>query len=244
MKTLFIKELSVFLNTQIGYIIIIIFLLTNGIVLWSDVSSFNIINYGYANMDMFFMISPLLFMLFVPAISMKSFSEEYNIGTIETLITKPISKFQIIISKFLAIFTIIFFSILPTIIYVLSIYYLGEIKGNLDLASIIGSYFGLILLSTVFISVSIYSSAISLNQMFSLVISIMICVLFYYGFDLICNIYPFNKYDFILERFGISYYYEDMSKGLIRFSHIIYFLSINFLFLKLTEIHLLSKKKK
>ena len=80
--------------------------------------------------------------------------------------------------------------------------------------------------------------------MFAFVISIIICILFYYGFDLISSIYPFNKYDVIIERLGTSYYYEDMSKGLLRFSNIIYFLSINFLFLKLTEIHLLSKKKK
>ena len=244
MKALFIKELSVFLNTRIGYLIIMMFLLINGLVLWSDISVFNIINYGYANMDMFFMISPLLFILFIPAISMRSFSEEYTIGTIEILVTKPISRLQITIVKFLSIFTVILFSILPTIIYVMSIYYLGETKGNLDLASIIGSYFGLILLSTIFISISIYSSAISSNQMFAFVISIIICLLFYYGFDLICNVYPFNKYDFIIERFGTSYYYEDMSKGLLRFSDVIYFLSINLLFLKLTEMYLRFKKTK
>ena len=127
------KEISVFFSTLIGYLIIGVFLLINSILLWSDFSKMNILEYGYADMDIFFSIAPLLFLLFIPAISMRIFTEEYTSGTMETLITKPITAFNIVLGKFLAIFTLILFAIIPTLIYVVNIYYLGEIIGNLDL---------------------------------------------------------------------------------------------------------------
>ena len=90
MIALYKKELSVFFSTIIGPLIIGLFLLINGLLLWSNISQFNILENAYASMDAFFKLSPLLFLLFIPAISMRTFSEEYSAGTIETLITKPI----------------------------------------------------------------------------------------------------------------------------------------------------------
>ena len=122
MIALFRKEISVFFSTLIGYLIIGIFLLINSILLWSDFSDMNILSYGYADMDIFFTTAPLFFLLFIPAISMRIFTEEYSSGTIETLITKPITSLQIILAKFLAVFVLVLFAILPTLIYVVSIY--------------------------------------------------------------------------------------------------------------------------
>ena len=163
------KEISIFFSTLIGYLIITLFLSVNSILLWTDISQFNIIDYGYADLDMFFFVSPILLLLFIPSISMRSFSEEYNSGTIELLITKPINILEIILAKFFAIMTVIFISLIPTIFYVISIYYLGETIGNLDLAAVLGSYIGLILLSILFTSISIFCSSLYKNQIISFI---------------------------------------------------------------------------
>jgi len=243
MIALFKKEISSFFTSLIGYMIVFIFLLVNGVLLWLSSSEFNIMDYGYASMEMFFFISPLLFLLFIPSLSMRVFAEEYALGTIETLITKPISIFQIVFAKFCAILSLICFSVLPTIIYVISIFYLGERTGNLDLAGIIGSYIGLFFLSSIFTSICVFASSLSSNQIIAFIIGIIFCVLFYFGFDILSNLTPLNSFDLTIQRVGISYHYQDMSKGLIHFSDCIYFISVTFLFLKITEQILINKAR-
>ena len=230
------KELRVFFKGFIGYLIIGLFLFVTSIFLWTNLSEFNILEYGYANMHMFFEIAPILFFIFIPAVSMRSFSEEYSTGTIEILITKPISIFEIIFAKFLSVFILAFFSILLTSIFVISIYFLGEDIGNLDLASILGSYIGLLFLTVIFSAIGIYSSSLSSNQVISFIISILISFLFFFGFDMLGEIIFLEDYSFVLKQMGVSYHYDNMSKGLLRFSDIIYFLSICYIFLKFTEI--------
>ena len=244
MIALYKKEISVFFSTVIGPIIIGLFLLVNGLFLWSDISQFNILENAYASMNPFFTISPLLFLLFIPAISMRTFSEEYNTGNIETLITKPIAAYQIVTSKFLAILTLITAAIIPTLLYVISIYYLGENKGNLDLAGITGSYIGLFMLASVFTSIGVFSSSISNNQITAFILAIIISSGFYFGFDLLSKIQMLAPSDFILQKIGISYHYNIMSKGLLLASDIIYFISISFLFLKFSELVVSNKNCK
>jgi ABC-2 type transport system permease protein len=223
-------------------LIIGLFLIINSLLLWSNLSPFNILDNAYASMDSFFIISPLLFLLFIPAISMRSFSQEYNDGTIETLITKPIALHLIIISKFLAILTIIIASIIPTFIYVITIYLLGENTGNLDLAGIIGSYLGLFMLSSIFASIGVFASTLSNNQVTAFILAIIISTIFYFGFDLLSQIQSFQSIDIIMQKIGISYHYNMMSKGLLQTSDIVYFISISFLFLKLSEIVIINKR--
>jgi len=242
MIALFKKEISVFFSTLIGYLIIGIFLLVTSILLWSDFSSLNILEYGYADMDTFFTIAPLLFLLFIPAVSMRVFTEEYTNGTMETLITKPITSLQIVLGKFMAVIFLIILAIIPTFIYVASIYYLGETVGNLDLASISGSYIGLIFLCALFSSVSIYASSIASNQIIAFVLAIVLNALFYLGFDLLSEISFFQNIDLIIQQFGVSFHYERMSKGLIKFSDVIYFISFTYLFIKITELVVVEKK--
>jgi len=242
MIALFKKEISVFFSTLIGYLIIGIFLLINSILLWSDFSDMNILNYGYADMDIFFTTAPLFFLLFIPAISMRVFTEEYTSGTIETLITKPITSLQIVLAKFLAVFVLVLFAILPTLIYVVSIYYLGESVGNLDLAGIMGSYFGLIFLCALFSAISIYASSLASNQIISFAIAILLSTLFYFGFDVLSELSLFQNLDLFILKIGISFHYEIMSKGLVKLSDIIYFVSFTFLFIKLTELVITERK--
>mgnify|MGYP006170007789 CR=1 FL=1 len=243
MITLYKKEISIFFSTMIGPLIIGLFLLINGLLLWSNISQVNILDDAYATMDAFFTISPLLFILFIPAISMRTFSEEYNRGTIETLITKPIAIYQIVLCKFLAILTLVIISIIPTFLYIITIYFLGETTGNLDLAGIIGSYIGLFMLSCIFISIGVFASTVSNNQIIAFMFGILLSSIFYFGFDLLSKIQILQSIEVLLQKLGISYHYNIMSKGLILFSDIIYFISFSFLFLKFSEIIILSKKK-
>jgi len=242
MIALFRKEISIFFSSLIGYLIIGIFLLINSVLLWSDFSEMNILSYGYADMDIFFTTAPLFFLLFIPAIGMQVFTEEYTSGTIENLITKPISILEVVIAKFLAVFVLVLFALLPTLIYVVTIYFLGESIGNLDLAGIIGSYFGLIFLCSLFSAISIYSSSLSSNQIISFAVAILLSAIFYFGFDLLSRFSFFQNFDLIIQQVGISFHYENMSKGLVKFSDIIYFLSFTILFIKLTEIVVIQRK--
>ena len=239
---LFRKEISVFFSSLIGYLIIGFFLLINSVLLWSDFSDMNILSYGYADMDIFFVTAPLFFLLFIPSISMRIFTEEYTLGTIETLISKPISILQIVLAKFLAVFVLVLFAILPTLIYVVSIYYLGESIGNLDLAGIMGSYFGLFFLCALFSAISVFASSLANNQITSFVFAISLSALFYFGFDLLSELSFFQNIDFFIQQIGISFHYQMMAKGLLKISDIIYFVSHNILFIKLTELVISQRK--
>jgi len=235
MIALYKKEISVFFSSIIGYLIIGLFLFINSLILWHDISDINILDNAYANMDSLFSIAPLIFLVFIPAVSMRVFAEEFNTGTIETLMTKPITAFNIVLAKYLAVLSLILISIIPTIIYVVSIYFLGEIIGNLDLASIVGSYIGLILLSSIFSTISVYASSLSSNQIVAFILAIIICSFFYFGLDLLSQVPLLLSVDLIIQKIGISFHYNMLSKGLIKLSDFVYFISVSLLFIKLTE---------
>jgi len=242
MTAIYKKELSVFFTTIIGPLIIGLFLLINGLLLWSEISQINILDNAYASMDAFFTISPLIFLLFIPAVSMRSFSDEYNLGTIETVITKPITTLQIVCGKFLAILTLVVISIIPTFLYVSTIYLLGETVGNLDLAGIFRSYIGLFMLSSIFASIGVFASSLSNNQIIAFILAIIISTVFYFGFDLLSKIQALESINFLLKEIGISYHYNIMSKGLLKLSDIVYFISVSFIFIKLSELVIVNKK--
>jgi len=234
MIALYKKEISVFFSSIIGYLIVGLFLLINSLIMWHDISEINILDNAYANMDSLFSIAPLIFLVFIPAVSMRVFAEEFNAGTIETLMTKPITAFNIVFAKYLAVLSLILISIIPTIIYVVSIYFLGEIIGNLDLASIVGSYIGLILLSSIFSAISVYASSLSSNQIVAFILAIIICSFFYFGLDLLSQVPLLLSVDLVIQKIGISFHYNMLSKGLIKLSDFVYFISVSLLVIKLT----------
>ena len=241
MITLYKKEISIFFSTIIGYLIIGLFLLISSLILWHDISEINILDNAYASMDSFFSIAPLIFLLFIPSVSMRVFSEEFNTGTIETLITKPISSFEIVTAKFFAVLSLVIIAILPTITYVISIYFLGETTGNLDLAAVVGSYIGLLLLSSIFSSISVYASSLSSNQIVAFILAIIMSSFFFFGLDILSQLPYLQTVDLILQKIGISYHYNMMSKGLLKVSDLVYFMSVSLLFIKLTEVVIKNK---
>lgn len=235
MIALFRKEINQFFSSLTGLLTIVIFLMVNGLFMWIFSGDFNVLDFGYANMDSFFMLAPILFLIFIPAICMRLFSEEYHSGTMEVLLTKPISIWNVVVSKYLAANVLVLFSILPTLIYFISIYFLGETIGNLDVGGIIGSYLGLFMLSSAFIAIGIFASAISSNQVVAFLIAIICNAIVYYGFGILSEVTFFQNWDLFISNLGIAYHYNVMSKGVIDSRDILYFMSICFLFLMLSK---------
>ena len=236
------KEVSTFLHSLIGYIVISVFLAVNGLILWVFPSNFNILNYGYATLDGLFFLAPFVFLFLLPAISMRSFAEEINNGTIELLMTKPLSEFKIIFAKYLAGFVILIFSLLPTFFYFYTVYHLSVPKGNLDFGGIYGSYIGLLFLGASFLAIGIFASSISKNQIVSFVLAIFMSAFMYLGFEFIYDIGIFGNAELFVKSIGINEHYMSMSRGVLDSRDMIYFLSLITFFLLFTRFALEKRK--
>ena len=231
MIAIFKKEILLFTKNKFGLLTICLLLLLYGLILFTNLFNLNILESGYADFGTFFSLSPIIFLLYIPAIAMRSFSEEFKNDTIDILISKPIPKFGLVMGKFLAIYFIIFLSIIPTLTYPITIYFIGENTGNLDIGSVIGSYIGLLFLCLAFTSISIFSSSLSKNQLNSFIIGVVLNLFFFYGFDIISQLFNSGQISIIIQEIGMFKHYELLSKGLISSSDIIYFLSISYIFL-------------
>ena len=241
MIQIFIKEIHVFLNSLIAYIIIAVFLTGIGLLMWVFPET-SVLEYGFADMSSFFSMCPFIFMFPIPAITMRMFSEEKRGGTMEILLTRPIMDIDIILGKYLAGVFLVTFSILPTLLYYFTIWYLGNPVGNVDTAGVVGSYFGLFLLGAVFTSIGIFSSSFTENQVTAFVIAVFLCFFFYFGFNAISTVGLFSGNADLIVQIGILYHYNSMSKGLIDTRNLIYFLSVISAMLLLTNLILRSRK--
>lgn len=242
MIQIYFKEIHAFFSSLLGYVSILIFLLIIGIFLFL-VPNTNILDDGYANLDKFFALAPWVIMFLIPAITMRSFSEEIKSGTIEILLTLPIKSNQLILGKFLAAFTLVFLSILPTLLYVFTINSLSVVKGNIDIGGIIGSYIGLLFLNAAFTAIGIFCSALTSNPVLAFLYALIGNFLLYSSFDIISQFPIFeNGFDYIISHLGLQFHYKSISRGLIDTKDLIYFTSIVLLFLSATHI-LLEKRK-
>lgn len=242
MITLFRKEINAFFNTLTGYVVITVFLLANSLFMWVIKGNLNVLESGHANLNTLFTMAPWVFLFLVPAVSMRVFAEEKKSGTLELLLTRPISEFRIVLAKYLAIVVLILFSLLPTLVWYISVSRLGSPPGNLDSGGIAGSYIGLFFLAAVYASVGIFSSAITDNQIISFILAVLLSFFLYAGFDLITSTDLFGNLDSILLRMGISEHYHSISRGVVDTRDLIYFLSVISIFLLGTKIVLQSRK--
>jgi ABC-2 type transport system permease protein len=234
------KELRQFFSGLTGYIAIILFLVVNGLFLFVLKDS-NVFDFGYATLDKFFELAPWILIFLVPALSMRSLSDEFKAGTFEILKTKPITQWQIVWGKYLSILIIILFVILPTLVYVLAVKALSA-QGGIDGGGILGSYIGLFFLGAVFAAISLCCSGFTNNAVVAFLISVFVCVILYFGFNAISKL-PFfaNGTDYYVEMLGIDFHYQSISRGVMDSRDIIYFFSIIFLFLLIT-VKTLAKK--
>lgn len=228
------KELNLFFASPIGYLVIAIFLIINGLFLWVFKGDFNILNAGFADLNSFFFISPWFFIFLIPAITMRSFTDEIKSGTIEILKTKPITAWQIITGKYLGAFILILLALIPTLTYVYTIIKLGNPVGNLDMGSTLGSYFGLLFIASAFTAIGLFTSTLSNNQIVAFIIGVALSFFMFYGFEAIAELHLFQN--FPMENMGLNEHYNSMSRGVIDTKDLLYFISVTFFFLFLTKL--------
>ena len=229
MLAIFKKEFNSFFTSTIAYLTIGMFLLINGLFLWVFDDDFNVLNAGFADLTSFFYLAPWILIFLIPAITMKTFADEFRSGTIEILKTRPITNVTLVLGKFFAILTLLIIVLIPTFVYVYSIHELGNPVGNLDYGSISGSYLGLFLLASSFASIGIFTSTLSKNQVVAFLLGICMVFLFYYGFDAVSSL--FGEYSYTIKLFGMNEHYKSISRGVIDSRDVLYFMSIIIIFL-------------
>ena len=240
MIRIFFKEFNGFLNSLIGYLVVGVFLVVMGLLMWVFPET-AVLDYGYADMGTLFTMGPFVLIFLVPAITMRSLSEEKKLGTLELLMTKPLTETDIVMGKFLASFLLVIVSLAPTIIYYFSIFQLGSPQGNIDTPGIIGSYVGLALLGGIFCALGVFASAVTPNQIVSFIISAFLCSVFYSGFDSIASLFSSGEVSLSVKQLGILYHYESMSKGLIDSRDLVYFFGVGGFILLATKTVLSSR---
>lgn len=237
------KELQQFFSNLTGYIAIILFLLVTGLFLFvlNVNENSNIFDFGYASLDKFFELAPWILLFLVPAITMRSLADEFKTGTFEILQTKPLSKWQIVLGKYISILLVLLFVIVPTFIYVFTIKKLS-VQGSIDSGGITGSYIGLFFLSAVFAAISLCCSGFTNNAVVAFLISVFACLVLYFGFSALSRVAVFaNGPDYYIEMLGIDFHYRSMSRGVLDSRDVIYFGSVIFLFLLITVKNLHKK---
>ena len=239
MIQVFSKEFNSFLNSLIAYIVIGAFLTGIGLLMWVFPET-SVLDYGFADLDTLFSMGPYVFIFLIPAITMKSFAEEKKMGTLELLLTKPLSDWNVVLGKFLAAWALVFLALIPTVIYYYSVYRLGNPIGNIDSAGVMGSYIGLALLAMVFCSIGLLASSLTANQIVSFILAAFLCFIIYMGFDSLSSFGGNSA--LVVKQVGILYHYESLSKGLIDSRDVIYFLSITGLILLTTKVVISSRQ--
>ena len=242
MRSIFIKEINSFFSSIVGYVALLVFLIACGLFLWI-IPEYSILGYGYASLDRFFEIAPWLLLLLVPAVTMRSFADEFRTGTIEWLSTKPVTDIEIILGKYFATLALIVFALLPTLVYVFTISSLSFPDVGLDTGALIGSYVGLFFLAATFAAVGVFCSSLTANQVVGFLISLLACYLFYTGFEQLSKLPSFAQgIDYYLSMTGMEFHYNSISRGLIDTRDIVYFLSVIALFVSLTRFSLNRRK--
>jgi len=242
MLALFRKEINVFFSTLTGYIVITVFLVANSLFMWIFPGELNVIDNGYASIDTLFVIAPWVFLFLVPAVTMRSFADEKKSGTMELLFTRPLSDLQIILAKFFAGLILVLFALIPCLVYFFSVYLLGNPVGNIDTGGTWGSFIGLFFLAAIYVSIGVFSSSLTDNQVIAFIVAVLISFILYIGFDYISSIAIFRSMDQFILTMGINEHYTSMSRGVLDSRDIVYYVLVISLFVLLTKIVIQSRK--
>lgn len=242
MGALMLKEIRSFLNSITGYLVIVVYLLINSFLLWLFPGVFNVLDGSYASIDNLFLVSPWVFMFLIPAITMRMFADEKRGGTMELLLTRPVTDMQIVLSKFSAGFVLVLFSILPTIIYYITVYQLGNPIGNIDGGGTMGSYIGLLFLGASYVSIGVFASSLTDNQIVAFLIGVFLCLIMYIGFDQLAELDVFGNVGLFILSLGISEHYTSMSRGVLDSRDMLYFLTVIVFFSLATRLVIQSRK--
>jgi ABC-2 type transport system permease protein len=244
MFAIFKKEITGFFSSLTGYIVIIVFLLVNSLFMWVFPGEWNILDSGYSGLDTLFFLSPWIFLFLVPAVTMKMIAEERRLGTLELLYSKPVTERGIVYGKYFASVALVLLALIPGIIYYISVYLLGESPGNLDKGGTFGAFMGLFFLAAVYASVGLFASSLTDNQVIAFIIAVLISFFLFMGFDSFAYLPGLKKIDEFVINLGINEHYKSMSRGVIDFRDIIYFIAAAVIFNEATRLVLLSRKWK
>ena len=244
MFAIFRKEITGFFSSLTGYVVVIVFLLANSLIMWIMPGQWNILESGYAGLDALFIISPWLFLFLVPAVTMRMFADEKRLGTLELLLSRPLSEGSIIYGKFLAAVSLVLIALLPCMVFFISVWILGDTPGNLDIGGTTGSFIGLFFLAAVYASIGIFSSSLTDNQVVAFILAIVLCFFIWTGFDFLSSLPLLSKSNDFVVRLGINEHYRSLSRGIIDTRDIAYFLFVVILFNEATRISLLSKNRR
>ncbi|WP_080059152.1 gliding motility-associated ABC transporter permease subunit GldF [Spirosoma aerolatum] len=239
MLAIFRKEINQFFSSPIAYIIMGVFLTAMGLLLWVFPDT-SLLENGYADMGTFFNLTPYLLLFLVPAITMRSIADEVRLGTLEWLLTKPVSRWSIIGGKFLASWLLVIIVLLPTLLYYISLYKLGSPVGNIDSAGVFGSYTGLILLAGVFVAIGLWASSFNDNQVVAFVLGVFVSFLLYVGLSALAGLSVLGGIAYYLSLLALDEQYRSLGRGVIDSRNVIYLISVIVLFLLLTTNRLKS----
>ncbi len=242
MISLFKKEIRAFFNSVTGYLVISVFLALNSLFLWILPDNFNLMDSNYASIENLFIISPWVFLFLIPAITMRMFADEKRTGTMEFLLTKPLTEIQIIVAKYIAALSLVLFSLLPTLLYFYSIYELGNPSGNIDAGATVGSYIGLFLLGGAYVAVGLFASALTDNPIISFILAALLSFFLYMGLDQLAGLNIFGDADLMILNLGINEHYLSISRGVIDSRDVLYFVGLVVLFGAMARLTLQSRK--
>jgi ABC-2 type transport system permease protein len=241
MRVLLLKEIQGFFSSLIGYIAIAVFLVTNSLFMWIFPGDYNILDSGYASLDSLFALAPWIFLFLVPAITMRSFSEEKKAGTMEFLLTKPLTDLQIIFAKYLGSLILVILSLVPTLVFYWSVSSLGNPPGNIDSGGTLGATFGLFFLAAIYVAIGIFTSSLTDNQIIAFIFSVLLSFTVYMGFDFLSTLPALGSMDAFVLSLGINDHYKSISRGVIDSRDIAYYIIVITLFLLLTKFKLQSR---
>lgn len=242
MFAIFIKEVSGFFSSLTGYIAASFFLVVIGLIIWVFPGSMNLLDGGYSTLETLFVIAPWVFLFLVPAITMKTFAEEKKNGTIELILTRPISDTQLVLGKYFASVLLVLLILIPSLIFFLSVYLLGSPVGNIDTGGTWGSFIGLFFLAASYAAIGVFASSLTDNQIVSFILAMVIALFVYTGFDSTASLGIFSEFKFVLVQLGINEHYSSMSRGVIDTRDVVYFACLSSIFISATRIRIQSRK--
>lgn len=229
MLSLFLKEINAFFGSLLGYLVLSLFLVALGLIVWVFPET-SVLEYGYADLEALFTYTPYVFTFLVPAISMRAIADERKTGTWELLRTSPLSLVQIILAKYLALLCLVFVALLPTLLYFYSIVQLGNPVGNLDQAGFFGSWIGMIMIGAVFAAVGLFASSLTSQQVVAFVLGVFLCFVLYFGFSALADM-QLGNLSYLASDLSLSVHYTNLSRGVVDSTDIFFLFGMIWLFL-------------
>ncbi len=242
MYAIFIKELNSFFASATGLVTAIVFLVVNGLFIWVFPGEMNVLDSGHATLDTLYIIAPWVFLFLVPAITMRTLSEEKRSGTIELLLTRPITDMELILGKYLASVVLVVIIMIPSLVFFVSIYLLGSPVGNMDLGGTWGSFIGLFLLAAAYTAMGVFASSLTDNAIVSFILGLALSFFLFIGLESLAGLYIFRNVEMHIASLGINEHYKSLSRGVIDIRDVTYFLGLSGIFMLLTRFVLQSRK--